>query len=122
VNLRDKILAANDRTFEVLHVPEWDCDVRVYTMTAGDKTRIVKLFNDGVPDDYFARLVYLCVCDENGVRVFSESDIKDLQDKSAIPVSRIAEVASRLNKLNETPEALAEKNSETIPDGSTAIE
>lgn len=123
MSLRDKILAANDRTFEVVHIPEWDCDVRVYTMTAGDKTRIMKKFTDGgIPDDYFARLTYLCVCDETGTRIFSESDIAELQDKSATAITRIAECAARINKLSDSPEALAEKNSETTQDGLTATE
>lgn len=123
MNIREKILAANDRRYEEVTVPEWDCTVRVYTMTAGDKTRIMKSFVDGsIPDDYFANLVYLCVCDETGTRIFSESDILALQDKSATAVTRIAEVAARINKLQESPEALAEKNSEANPDGSTDTE
>lgn len=122
-NLREKILAANDRTFEVVHIPEWDCEVRVYAMTAGDKTRIMKKFSDGtIPDDYFARLAYLCVCDETGTRIFSESDIPELQEKSATAITRVAECAARINKLSDSPEALAEKNSEATPDGSTGTE
>jgi hypothetical protein len=124
MSLRDKILAANDRTFEEVYIPEWDCTVRVYAMSAGDKTRIMKAFTaqDGLPEDYFARLVYLCACDETGTRIFNESDIPELQEKSATAVSRIAEVAAIVSKIQESPAALAEKNSETTQAGLNATE
>lgn len=111
-DLRDKILAFDDRTHEVVNVPEWGVDVNVYTMTARDKTRIEKSFmaDGGVADDVYAKIVQMCVCDDNGVRVFTDKDVESLQDKSAPAISRIAKVAMRLSKLTESDEALAEKN------------
>ena len=119
MDIRAKILAAEDRKFETVHVPEWGVDIRVYSLTARDKTALQKhiLKYEELPDDYHARIVYMCACDDTGTRIFSEKDIVDLQDKSATAVSRIAEIASRISKLIDEPEALAEKNSETSQDG-----
>jgi hypothetical protein len=124
MDIRAKILSMDDRKTEVVHVPEWGVDIHVYSMTARDKTALQKhiLKYEELPDDYFARIVYMCACDESGTRIFTEKDIAELQDKSATAVSRIAEVAMSLSKMNESPEALAEKNSETNQDGSPSTD
>lgn len=111
-DLRAEILAKDDRQFEVVNVPEWGVDLRVYAMTTRDKTRIEKLFasEDGVPDNVFAQIVQMCVCDESGVRVFTEKDVDLLQDKSSCAISRLYKAAMKLSRFNESDEALAEKN------------
>lgn len=111
-DLRAEILAKDDRQFEVVNVPEWGVDLRVYTMTTRDKTRIEKSFMqaDGISDNLYAQIVQMCVCDDDGMRVFTEKDIESLQDKSAPAINRLAKVAMRLSKLTESDEALAEKN------------
>jgi len=111
-DLRDKILAFDDRTHEVVNVPEWGVDVNVYTMTARDKTTIEKSFikEGGIADNGYAKIVQLCVCDDNGIRIFTDKDVELLQDKSSSAICRIAKVAMRLSKLTDSDEALAEKN------------
>lgn len=121
MDIREKILTANDRRFEIVNVPEWGCDVYVYEMTTGDRNRLMRDIakaDGALPVDYFARLVYMCACDESGTRIFSERDIDALQDRSGTATRRITDVASSLNSLNGDAEAEAEKNSETTQDGS----
>lgn len=121
MNLRDKILSSTERRYELVAVPEWGCDVRVVEMSTGDRNYLMRVIAqcDGVlPEDYFARIVYMCACDSDGMRIFTEKDIPEIQDLSAAATKRIVDVATELNKLNNDPEAEAEKNSEATPDGS----
>ena len=62
------------------------------------------------------RLVAYCVVDENGKRLFTEKDIKELGEKSGAAINRISEVAMRLSgftpgDLQELTENLTETQS-----------
>lgn len=109
---RDAILAANDRRKEEVEVPEWGGSVLVATMDGTTRdaweqslapapgSRKVDISN------IRARLVALCCVDEHGQRVFTDADAVELGRKSSTALTRVAEVAQRLNGL--TNEALEE--------------
>lgn len=120
MSLRESILAKDDRKKVKINVPEWGCEVYLYSMTARDFTSLLAMTerSGGVtPEDWYSRIVYLSVCDENGTRIFNESDIPELQDKNAKVIQRIARRAEQLNKMDSSIQEQAEKNSETTPDG-----
>jgi hypothetical protein len=117
-DLRDKILSASKKNLTPLEVPEWGCTVYISSLSARDFNRLVNVLKSAeVPDDFFARFVYLCACDESGIRIFNEGDIEAIQEMDADPVKRIAMKAQEVNGFSESPEALAEKNSDTTQDG-----
>lgn len=105
---RDQILGTQDLGFEDVDVPEWGGTVRVKMLTGterdafeqelvirqGKKTQ-VNLTN------IRARLVALCVADENGQRLFSQADVTELGKKSSLALNRVFAVAQRLNGLTE---------------------
>lgn len=122
MDLREQILGANDRRCVPVECPEWGCTVYVYNMTAGDRMRVDRAFAKGDTDSLNSFMVYLCACDESGTRIFSEKDIPALQNKNGAVVERIIAAAMSLNKIDISPEALAEKNSETIPVGSSGTD
>lgn len=118
MSLRESILASKSKKLVPIEVPEWDCTVYVSSLSTRDFNHLVKLMGGGeTPDDLFARLVYLCACDESGIRIFSESDIPSIQDMDAEPVKRVALKAQEVNGFSDSSEALAEKNSETTQAG-----
>lgn len=119
MDIRQRILEADDRNYEVVECPEWGVTVRVYSMSTGDKTRFLKAVSatGELPDDYFSRLVYLCACGEDGIRLFNEKDIELLQEKSAAVTKRITDVAIQINGLGGDPAGQAEKNSEATQPG-----
>lgn len=119
-DLRDKILSAKDLKREAVECPEWGCTVYVQSMTAGDRNEIVRrqYLNEGAMlPDHYARIVYMCACDESGTRIFSESDIPEIQKKDSEVIWRIANAATAFNNMDSTPAEQAEKNSEATPDG-----
>jgi hypothetical protein len=124
------IVQCNDRVLELVEVPEWGGSVYVRSMTAAERSRIegdaAKFKETKGKDSSFAqtftvRMAGLCVCDEQGNRLFSDSEFDLLRQKNALAVSRVAEVAQRLNGFSKADVEALEKNSETAqPDASVS--
>lgn len=119
---RDEILGASDIKRELVQVPEWgeDAAVWVRSLTAkerDDYERSMIVYQNGKnkPDlsQARAKLAAAAICDENGVRLFTDADVKALGDKSASALQRVFEVAQRLSGITgEDVEELV-KNSES---------
>lgn len=122
------ILTADDLTIERVHVPEWGGDVFVramggaardaweaeqYQLGAGDDEDEGKAV--GFLRNLRARLLVRCICDEDGELVFSEGQAEELGRKSAAAISRLFEVARRLNGITKEDEAELAGNSEAGP-------
>ncbi len=108
------ILAALDIKTEDVPVPEWGGIVRVKTLTGTERdafeSGLVGTDNKRNLENLRARLLSLAIVDENGSRVFSESDAALLGSKSAAALDRLFDVAQRLNGIGATAEAAIEKN------------
>lgn len=108
---REQILGARDLKAEQVSVPEWGGDIIVRTMTAAERDRFEDhcgKLQGKTCEGIMALLVALTVVDGEGNTLFTESDISSLGGKSAAAVSRVFDVARRLNKLsNQDVEDLA---------------
>ncbi len=112
---REAILQINDLPAEDVEVPEWSGVVRVRGLTAAERDQ----FEQSIVEtrgkntrvnlrNIRAKLVALTVVDEQGNRVFSDSDVEALGRKSAAALNRVFEVAQRLSGLRpEDVEELA---------------
>lgn len=117
---RAEILTADDLVVEEVHVPEWGEDVwvRVRTLKASERDyfEASTLQRNGkeVSTNLLnirSRLCLLCIVDENGERVFREEDEYPLGGKSAAALSRIFDVAQRLNGFTKSDVEELAKNS-----------
>lgn len=117
---RDAILQAQDLPIELVAVPEWGGEVCVRALTGAERDAfeqsIVEQKGKSTKMDLHnlrAKLVSLTVVDEDGKRLFTDSDAKLLGNKSAVALNRVFEVAQRLSGLK--PEDVEEltKNSES---------
>ena len=115
---KEQILQADDLKQETVEVPEWGGSVIVRTISgterdnfeiacAKDKNTTRKVIR--------GRLLALCLVDEDGKRLFSDSDAAALGEKSATALDRAFEVAARLNGIGEKDQKELEKNSEAVP-------
>ena len=119
---RDAILAVVDLPREEVAVPEWGGSVIVQGLSAQQRDKVettLRDFRDGEVKmrekgltDFRARIVALCVINEDGSRMFSDDDISALGKKSAIAVERVADVALRLSGMTNEAVESAEKNSD----------
>lgn len=106
------ILAAQDLKTEDVPVPEWGGDVRVRTLTGAERDAFESglVEKDGKRDlsNLRARLLSLAIVDENGARMFEESDAVLLGNKAAGALDKLFEVAQRLNGIgNKAQEEIA---------------
>ena len=123
LSLKERILAADDTPIEVVEVPEWGTAgqpllVNVATMTgtqrdafeasiAPPQTSKKKRGKGGAPTSRLdmtnirARCVAICIVDDEGNRVFGDSDIEALGKKSSKALDRVFEVVQRLIGLTD---------------------
>lgn len=128
MSIRDKILAIQDDTpSEIVDIPEWGVKVLVRGFSLGAKDDFLasvldpetrkpnlKAFNVGV-------LIGTAYDSETGAKLFTESDIPVLKQKSAAIVQRLVDAGSRLSGLgDEAVEVAAKKSSLTENEGSNS--
>lgn len=103
---RDAILQAQDLPRELVEVPQWGGSVYVRALTGAERdafeTSIVEQRGKSTKmnlKNIRAKLVALTVVDEEGNRIFSDSDASALGKKSAAALDKAFEVAQRLSGL-----------------------
>ena len=112
-SLRDQILAADDLKREQVEVPEWGLTVWIRTMTAGERDlweQWVFGQKDLARRTVRSALVAFTATDETGDRIFTDDDIEPLAAKSAGALSRLYNVATRLNLILASDVDELEKN------------
>lgn len=105
MSLRDHILNADDLKREYVEIPEWDCGVfvRVLTGTEYDDFQMRLQVNGEVSMENFrAKLVALCACDENGEAIFTEADVPALAKKGIAGMERIVNKAMKINRIGKS--------------------
>ena len=123
---KNAILNADDRRIEPLNVPEWGGQVFVRTLKASERDAWeISLSKDGKNIDRRnarAKFASLVLCDEKGVRLFSDAEVGALGEKSAAALTRVWDAGTRLNGIGEETVQELEKNSgATIGDGSSSV-
>lgn len=112
---RDSILSADDLKREMVTVPEWGGDVYVSEMTAAEQDRFsAELLRadkeGGHPDNFRARYLAATLCDEQGNRLFSDTDVVELGRKSFAVIDRLFGIAQRTNGVTKEAAEEIEKN------------
>ena len=123
---RADILKVQDIKIELVHVPEWEGDVYVKGMTGIERdafeASIVQMRGKGSRVDMTnirAKLAAQTICDENGEKLFTDADIKELGKKSASALQRVFEVAQKLSGIGDDAiQELTEGLQENPLDGS----
>lgn len=113
---RDSIRQASDIIYEYVEVPEWGGTVRVKSLTGTERDAYEASLVQVVPStgrrgggtqvlprmkDARARLVCLCLVDEEGNRLFGDDQVAELAAKSGKALDRVFEVGSRLSGLSD---------------------
>ena len=125
---KEKILAAADKPTKRVNVPEWGGHLFVRTMSAGERdayeAETYDLSKGGKSNDAKtmmanarARLLVRTLVDEEGTRLFEDSDVEALGQKSGQIVDRVFTVASKLNGLSAADVDELVGNSKSGPTG-----
>ena len=118
---KEAILSANDRTVEVVAVPEWGGDVTVKTMSGTERDAFEQSIVQGKDKmdlaNVRARLCVRCIVGDDGERVFGDGDAIALGAKSAAALDRVFGAAQKLNGLSADDVEELAGNSEAAPSG-----
>lgn len=102
---KEQILAADDRRFETVEVPEWGGAIRLAEMSAKQREDFYSLFPKvAAGDSALSRCAYLvatCAVDESGAPLFSQEDVAALGKKNGVIVERLFRHCMDLNVLTE---------------------
>lgn len=113
--LRDTILQAQDIQSESITIPEWGVTLTVRGMTGAERDSFeASCVTDGkaTVQNVRAKIAVRCTVDDNGNRVFSDSDAPALGAKSARALDRLYEVAARLSGIGKHDVEELAKNSD----------
>lgn len=100
---KSDILGVDDKKMVDFDVPEWGGSVKLRVMTGTERDRFESEFVNGNKsvDMVRAKLVAKCLCDEKGQRLFSETEIPQLGEKSAAVLDRLFTECMRLNRFSK---------------------
>jgi hypothetical protein len=114
---KDQILAAQDRQYAEVDVPEWGGKVRLSSLTARQSLEldaVTKKFQEGKVADPIGPLLVACIVDADGKPIFTKDDLDGLGKKNPAVILRLAEHIKKLNGIAEADAG----NSEPSPSAS----
>lgn len=119
---KQQIMDADDVKTEIVDVPEWGGRVRVKVMTGPerDQWELACIKGRGKLrkfsfDNIRATTAAFCIVAEDGKRMFTKEEIDVLAKKSGAALSKVWEVASRINGLTSADVEELAGNSEDGP-------
>jgi len=115
---KDQILNVKDYQIEEVEVPEWGGSVFVRGLTGAERDEyeasMVQFQGSKIKSmeirNIRARMAAYAICDADGNRVFSSSDVLALSKKSAAALDRIMTVAARLSGMTAEDQESLRKN------------
>ena len=87
---KQALLSVDDFAYAVVQCPEWNGDVRVRGLTAAEQAIVSKKVNSGATENLSVIVTIMGCVDENGERIFDNSDAELLKGKSYVVLERIA--------------------------------
>lgn len=113
---RNAILAIDDIQTETLEVPGWGGSVIVRGMTGKQRDEFEQFITQGKANGKInnsnirARLVSMCLVDENNDFLFTPKDIDALGQKNAIALDAIFDVGMKLSGIRDGEAGEVEEN------------
>jgi phage terminase large subunit-like protein len=117
---KEQIFAARDLATEDVDVPEWGGAVRITVMSGRAREALMDALAEPQKTSRFqALMLSSTIVDDAGAPVFTADDVEQLREKNTDVLTRLVEVAMRLNKIGAKSTEEAEKNSEAAQSGSS---
>lgn len=118
--IKAKILASNDiKVTGPLAVPEWG-GVKVWlkTLTGTERDLFEESYAAEKNKSLRARMLVLCLCDESGERLFTDSEVAELGKRNANVLTRLFDEAWKANAFS--PEAVDALGKDSPSSGQSA--
>jgi hypothetical protein len=115
------ILSAADTKTEKVHVPEWNGDIYIKTLSGTDRDLFEDAYASEKMKNFRPRFLVLTLCDENGERLFTDKEVADLGKKSSAVINRLFDKAWSFNAFrSEDVDALGKDSPSDQSEGSTS--
>lgn len=115
------ILAVSDTKLDKVHVPEWNGDVYIKTLSGTERDTFEDAYSQEKMKNFRARFLTLTLCDKSGERLFTDAEVDTLGKKSATVISRLFEKAWAFNAFrNEDVEAMGKDSPSDQSESSTS--
>lgn len=99
---KEQILAADDRRYEVVDVPEWGGTVRLASMTAKDRAEFDEVKAENKDSIRLMPLLLVsCLVDEQGERIFALDDVPAFLSRSPRVLVDLFSKAIDLNAMSK---------------------
>jgi hypothetical protein len=106
---REQILAVKDLPLRQVTVEAWGPDATIWlrTMSAGERDRFFLLSRKSPdslepdPENFRARLLVYCICDDQGRRLFADDEIALLGEKCGEAINFLYAEAQALNAFSK---------------------
>ncbi len=118
---KEQILSIDDKRVAPVEVPEWGDTVYVRTMTGCERDRVEELIDKAKarggmsPKNLRGTLCSLCMCDENGVRLFNDAEATALGNRSCVALDRVFTAALKVNGMSQSAQDELAENSDGDP-------
>lgn len=110
LNKKDDVLKKDDHKTIEVEVPEWDCKVRIKTISASERDRFEQQVYGKSNSNVRAKFLILCIVDDEGKRLFNDADAASLGAKSGVALDRLFTAAAKLNKIGDVEIETEAKN------------
>jgi hypothetical protein len=107
---REQILAVRDLPLREVTVEAWGPDAKVWlrTISAAERDRYILMQRKSPdvteldPENFRARFLVFCICDQNGTRLFEDHEAAVLGAKCGPAIDFLYEQAQALNSLTKS--------------------
>lgn len=102
-DLKKKILAANDTKVKgPVAVPEWaNAEVYIKTLSGSERDLFEESYAADKNKALRARFLVLCLCDADGERLFTDTDVSELGKRNAVVLTRLFDEAWDWNAFSQ---------------------
>jgi hypothetical protein len=109
-----QIIAVQDLKTKAIQIQEWpddkgDCTYYIKMMNGVARSKVEAEWSKPRPHKGKALLACLTLCDAEGVMLFNETDVDDLNEKAYTALDTIAEQALAFNEMTESAIELLKK-------------
>jgi hypothetical protein len=115
-----KILAAKDvKLSDAVPVPEWGGDVYIRTISGTERDKFEEAYSEQKMKAFRIRFLVMTLSDESGERLFADSDMDALGNKSSVVINRLFDKAWQHNAFTDEAVDALGNGSQTAPSESS---
>lgn len=121
VDLRKRLLGANDIKVEPIEIPAWGGTYYLRVISGKARESFEEAYSQEKMKNFRLRFLVLTLCDQEGKPILSDADMDALGERSSVEINRVFDAAWKLNAFTqEAVDALGEGSRGAPSDASSS--